>query len=264
MHAVRALTKTDHERVEMADRNGTPSVYGVIYFVEHLDSGKVYIGQTTTPLAVRWRQHKNPGSSCRLLGHAIKKHGVDAFCLIELDTAETKGQLDALEVFYIALFRSQDRAHGYNLEAGGSSGKASEETKALLSKARKGKPKSPGHVAKVVAALTGKKASLDARAKMSAARKALWADPDKRANMQQASTQAKQAEAYRLAVSETVKRQRSDPASKAKLAAAIAATKVQGDLIRAAAWKDPVKRAARRAKMNETRDRNKALRAIQQ
>lgn len=247
----------------MAEQNGTPGVYGVIYLVEHLDSGKVYIGLTTTPLSVRWRQHVNPGSNCRLLGYAIKKYGADAFSVTELDIAETKDQLDALEVFYIALFGSQKRARGYNLAPGGESGKASAETRELLSRMRKGKKKSPEHLAKIAAALTGKKASPEARAKMSAAHKALWTDPVYRAHVQEASAAPRRTAEFRKSVSDTVKRQRSDPVFKAKLAAAIAATKAQGDLIRAAVWKDPVKRAARIAKMNETRDRNKALRALQ-
>lgn len=248
----------------MAERNGTPGVYGVIYFVENLDSGKVYIGQTTSPLAVRWRQHKNPGSNCRLLGYAIKKHGADAFCLSELDTAGTKDQLDALEVFYIALFQAQNLNRGYNLAPGGGAGKASEATKALLSRIRKGRKKSPEHLAKIAAAQTGKKASPEARSKMSASRKAYLADPASRDRILQATIKAHQSESYRKLVSETVKRQRSDPVFEAKLAAAIAATKARGDLIRAAVWKDPVKRAARIAKMNETRNRNKALRSQQQ
>lgn len=248
----------------MAKQNGTPGIYGFVYLVEHRASGMVYIGQTTTSVETRWIHHSRPGNKSRGLGAAIREHGKEAFDVIELDVAKTKEHLDSLEVFYIDLFRSQDRSRGYNRVAGGSSWPMPEEARALISKAQKGKPKAPEHVAKVVAALTGKKASPEARAKMSAARKALWADPDKRANMQQASTQAKQAEAHRRAVSKTVKRQRSDPVFAAKLAAAIAATKAQGDLIRAAVWKDPVKRAARIAKMNETRDRNKALRAIQQ
>ncbi len=109
-------------------------VKGVIYCIEHKDSGKQYVGQTVThrlnkgkyrPYGIRRRfaEHgsnairntKPTQSSC--LYNAIREHGPAAFTIHELEVCEL-GLMDDRERYWIDLQNSQ-YPEGYNLTTGG-------------------------------------------------------------------------------------------------------------------------------------------------
>lgn len=227
-------------------------VYGAIYRVTHLSSGRVYIGQTTESVSKRWRNHQRQGY-CVLLHRAIKKYGAEDFAVETVATADSAEQLNAFEIFWIGVHQSTNRDHGFNLREGGGSGKHSEEsrqkmsekvrlayakpeTRERLSAALKGKKHSPERAAKVSAALTGKKASEETRRKLSEAKKKLWADPAFHERMQ-ASFDAGKGDEWRAKVAAAAKRQWEDPEKRARAIAASTAGKK-------AMWADPAKRAA--------------------
>lgn len=89
-------------------------------------TGKVYVGQTWRPLAVRFKKHceKNP---CVKLYRAIKKYGKDAFTIKSLTIAHTQEVADYWESYFIKKYNSI--ASGYNLRTGGSRGAVSDETR---------------------------------------------------------------------------------------------------------------------------------------
>jgi group I intron endonuclease len=122
---------------------------GVIYKLES-PSGKIYIGQSINFLnRVKKYKKQAKNSIGKHLFNAIEKYGFDKFNITILATIEldnnvgiTKSKLDKLEIYYIQKFDSFN--NGYNLTAGGNGSFKriiSEETKAKLSKANKGKEK---------------------------------------------------------------------------------------------------------------------------
>lgn len=92
--------------------------YGIIYRITNAKTGKVYIGQTTHTLRDRWRLHCTPGSTCSLLKQAIQEYGKDAFTMEQVDTAETREELNRKEVAWIERENSM-HPHGYNVDKGG-------------------------------------------------------------------------------------------------------------------------------------------------
>lgn len=125
-------------------------------------TGKIYIGQTKDVHGRIWKYKNYHCKNQIKLHNSLIKHGWDNHkfeilkeCPIEL--------LNELEIKYIKDFNSTDRELGLNLKEGGNSGgklseeikekirvkaigrKASLETKQLMSKNRKGKPKSTFH-----------------------------------------------------------------------------------------------------------------------
>ncbi len=186
----------------------TQRVKGRIYLITNKVNGKKYIGQTINDIQERWSSHVRDSKRFSYpICQAIKKYGSDNFVIVELDRADTIEKLNELESFYIQRYGTQ-KPGGYNLDPGGGNfprhpetrtkislakrGKAtttgrpcSEETKAKISKANKGRP-SPRKGAKwseetrikVIAALKGrtypkrtKPVSPETRAKLSVARK---------------------------------------------------------------------------------------------
>lgn len=122
---------------------------GLIYLILCIITNKVYIGQTTDPLNVRWNGHKSaarynkeylagnkeaPHSKrgmCSKLYRAMNKHGIENFQITILeDGIDDRQLLDEAEKQYIEEFDSVD--NGYNLKSGGDSSNHSVETKAQL------------------------------------------------------------------------------------------------------------------------------------
>ena len=142
--------------------------YGVIYCIQHRESGRRYIGQTTKTVQYRWSKHCGSGRQCRVLVNAINKYGKEAFDVFQIDSARSKQELDEKEIFHISAFRSDDRAHGFNIAPGGAIGKHAKETCELIAAALRGKPLTAEHCAKLSAAHMGHKRSAESRAKQSA------------------------------------------------------------------------------------------------
>ena|SRR5271166_5654147 len=102
---------------------------GVIYFIANLINGKVYVGQTTRSVAIRFRAHRE---ACRRgenfpLYRSVKKYGWASFEVREVVFAENQKRLDALESAWIILLRTTNREFGYNLTYGGNGGARTEE-----------------------------------------------------------------------------------------------------------------------------------------
>ena len=111
-------------------------------------------------------QHKVASSA---IGNAIRKYGLENFTIEVIEECETLEQLNEREMFWIAYFNSK-APNGYNLTNGGEGGIPCDDTRAKLSAARKGVPKSREHCKKIGAAQKGKIISDDTRAKIGAAR----------------------------------------------------------------------------------------------
>lgn len=137
-----------------------------IYVIRNLSNNKVYVGQTSNSLNVRFNQHCATGSYCVKLSRALKKYGRKSFVIELLECVDSQKLADKLEIKYINLFDSINS--GYNLKSGGSFGKHSIETKKKMSlsklgvkrpdisKAMKGKKRSKEFCKKVSLAKKGK------------------------------------------------------------------------------------------------------------
>ena len=158
--------------------NKQPVIVGVIYVITNTVNGKRYVGQTTKSIEKRWRGHID-SARCGYqypICNAIRKYGRENFTIAEVVQAETREQLDALERWFILAYNTI-KPHGYNLDPGGRTpGELHPETRAKMSKAKKGKPAwnlgkphSDETKAKISAANRGKLASDSTKAKMRAA-----------------------------------------------------------------------------------------------
>ena len=102
-------------------------------------SGKVYIGLTSKPVEKRWLN----GQGYRRNKHfwnAIQKYGWDNIEHIVLASGLSKEEASKIEKMYIAIFRSHEIKHGYNLTYGGETGIVHTiESRRKLSEAKKGK-----------------------------------------------------------------------------------------------------------------------------
>lgn len=192
---VTPLPELTEEEKQGFDPRG--KAYGVIYRATNWANGKRYIGLTISTLDQRKASHfwcaRHRKSH---FGSAIMSHGQEAFDWEIIDSALSKEELDQLEIYWIQFYRSNDRAHGYNLEGGGNGkGVVAESTKAKLSELAKeriknnghpmlGKTRSPEEVAKIsnslkkgyeegriIASNLGKKFSQETKNKISNAKK---------------------------------------------------------------------------------------------
>lgn len=150
----------------------------IIYKIESVINGKVYIGLTGNKLAVRERSHKymlkkNMHPS-KPLQNDYNLFGPDNFicCILEDGIPPDLG--DHFERFYIERYMSDKSHSGYNSYSGGVSGfrttesmrktisekmvgkKRSQEFGAAVSEGQKGKKKNPEHVKKRADAQRGR------------------------------------------------------------------------------------------------------------
>ena len=113
---------------------------GFVYCVTNSVNGKQYIGQTIRSIVERWRYHVRDaklGSMCAL--HcAIRKYGVDAFAVEQLDSADSLEELNCKEAHYIGALQTFAPA-GYNVTTGGDSFEHSVETCRKISETHLGK-----------------------------------------------------------------------------------------------------------------------------
>ncbi len=110
----------------------------LIYMIENVVTGKVYIGQTRQGLARRRGEHVyrfNLGERDHKLYQSMRKHGLEAFKFSVLCIALKPDYLDELEAAIIAQWNSFRR--GYNMTCGGDA--VSDETRAKISAAHKGR-----------------------------------------------------------------------------------------------------------------------------
>ena len=122
--------------------------YGYIYRAKNIQTGKIYIGQTTTSrweegrnaVEERWKEEvqeayrkQNRGENLRYIENAIIKYGPENFKVIEQDLAYSQEELDKKETQHIQDYDSMNPDNGYNLKEGGLGGRLSEMAKENLS-----------------------------------------------------------------------------------------------------------------------------------
>jgi group I intron endonuclease len=99
---------------------------GLIYLVTHVESGKQYVGLTIQTLDRRWTYHLEQSRAGLIKGTdslhaAIRKHGADAFTMVQIDNGTTKVDLEQKERHWIKV-RGTLLPAGYNISTGGVSG----------------------------------------------------------------------------------------------------------------------------------------------
>jgi len=153
-------------------------VIGHIYILL-FPSGKRYVGQTIQTIEERMKGHWHPPKKEKGLPvhNAMRVYGKEGTMIEKVFTIEcTQGYLDVIEQRAIKHYNTLS-PHGYNLTEGGYGGAKSEEHKAKISAAMKGRPgtmtgkhHSEETKAKISAIRTGKHRSEETKAKVSAAR----------------------------------------------------------------------------------------------
>ena len=121
-------------------------MYGIIYKATNLANGKIYIGQTTQKLKARKQAHAyrtKKGDRRSAFQIALLEHGFDSFQWEQIDTADTAEELNQIEKYWIAHYKADDPAHGYNLQSGGFGAKHTAETKQKLRELQTGKKYNP-------------------------------------------------------------------------------------------------------------------------
>ena len=131
----------------------------IIYKITNRVNGKIYIGQTTKPLIVRWRLHCSPGSGCNAMKNAIQKYGKENFTVEQIDVACDQEELDKKEQYWISHYDCI-APKGYNLTIGGEHPKLTDETRKRISKAVKGR----------IGSMLGKRHSNETKEKISKSR----------------------------------------------------------------------------------------------
>ena len=157
-------------------------VIGYIYETKNLINGKTYIGQHKKD---KFDIHYK--GSGKLITQAISRYGKENFKTIVLEWCESREELNEREIYYIALYRAQNKAE-YNIADGGLGTKGlvgeknpffgkkhTDQTKKLMSKIKKGikgkdhplygRKMSPEHIAKT--RRTGSTQSKETREKIS-------------------------------------------------------------------------------------------------
>ena len=90
----------------------------IIYKITNRINGKIYIGQTTQPLHVRWSGHCSISSGCTYLHRAIQKYGRENFTVEEIDVASDIEEMNQKEIYWIQYCDSM-APKGYNMTSGG-------------------------------------------------------------------------------------------------------------------------------------------------
>lgn len=85
---------------------------GFIYVIQNTVNQKIYVGQTTRNIDIRWREHRN--NKNRLLSTEIKKYGINKFSFILINEV-SNNNLDYEETRIIKKFNSL-HPYGYNIE----------------------------------------------------------------------------------------------------------------------------------------------------
>ena len=111
--------------------NKDEKVFGIIYAIRNKVNDKYYVGKTVKTFYKRYciKDKENPiedlskNTHNKYLKNAINKYGFENFEVIPvLDKAYSKEQLDELEKYYIALYRTEKYGGVYNITTGGDDG----------------------------------------------------------------------------------------------------------------------------------------------
>ncbi|MGR9544820.1 GIY-YIG nuclease family protein [Priestia megaterium] len=125
------FVKLNQRNLECLKCNQNIKFYGIIYKATRKTNGRIYIGQTITPLRERIRGHLQERKNRTYFGLALKKYGVDEFDweIIDFVSLEDKGteqkyenSLNEKEIKWIKhynTFVGWKNSNGYNLTTGG-------------------------------------------------------------------------------------------------------------------------------------------------
>lgn len=116
----------------------------IIYKVENKINGKIYIGKTIQSLdARRWSHIKDSRRGCEFYFHrAIRKYGIENFEWMILSETDNESKLNAMEKFYIMIYRKISLLYNQTDGGEGCSGRiTSETTKQKQSAYHKNRPK---------------------------------------------------------------------------------------------------------------------------
>jgi group I intron endonuclease len=152
---------------------------GGVYQITHLPSGRGYIGSTNN-LFRRANEHvcrlRRQSHNSQYLQRVWNKHSENEFEIRPLLICEVK-DLEFYETHCIKIFNSTFNHETSPVRLGSKRPPRSQEWRDNMSKAQKGKPKSPEHLAKIRAfnaTRKGTKASVETKHKHSVALKQAW------------------------------------------------------------------------------------------
>lgn len=94
--------------------------YGRIYIIRNTVNSKVYVGQTTSSINLRFKNHLSAArrGGDYIIGKAIRKYGESNF-YVELLEECLAEELNEREKYWIAFFNSTANRNGYNMSIGG-------------------------------------------------------------------------------------------------------------------------------------------------
>ncbi len=79
----------------------------IVYKIENLINGKIYVGRTVKKLNVRMSQHKNTTKT--LIGRAIQKYGWENFRAEIIEECSSFEELVEREVYWIKIDKNSAR-----------------------------------------------------------------------------------------------------------------------------------------------------------
>jgi len=93
----------------------------IIYKITNSINNKIYIGQTITTLKKRWNKHCSEArlNKSMAIARAIIKYSSKNFTIEQIDSANTKEELNQKEINWIQHYQSCSREKGYNISLGG-------------------------------------------------------------------------------------------------------------------------------------------------
>lgn len=138
-------------------------MYGLIYKVTNKNNGKIYIGQTIKNLSSRKNAHKfmsEKGDRRTIFQIALLDYGFDNFTWEQIDTANSREELDENEKYWIAYYKSNNTEYGYNSSDGGVKTIYSEQARKHMSEAHIGQKVTEETRCKISAFMKGHKYNL--------------------------------------------------------------------------------------------------------
>lgn len=140
---------------------------GIVYLILNMKNGKKYVGQTKKTVEKRFKEHAKTDSA---IGNAIRKYGAENFRYGVIKRCDTKEELDKWEKFFIDALKTKAPT-GYNRTDGGDGVVGwTDDMRARVSAANKGKKRSPEAHANMSAAQTERFKDPAERAKLSASK----------------------------------------------------------------------------------------------
>ena len=140
-------------------------MYGIIYKLTNTINNKFYIGQTISSLDRRWSEHVSSARQNKpwVICNAIRKYGADSFTREIIASADSKEELNTLEISYIA-----ELSPHYNMTIGGGGlGSPSQEVREKISTSGKSRQFTDEHKKNISKGLKGREVKEATRKKLS-------------------------------------------------------------------------------------------------